>query len=367
MKINLSQNLKRLRHDKNMTQEELAKVLGISFQSISKWERGDGYPDITLLPVIANYFEISIDTLLGNDIISKENKIRAYRNEYECLFYVDKSLQKMYDTAVQAYSEYPYEWGIIDIMAHAIVYCKIKPLDETMAQLRNLCELVIEKCTIEEYRWNAIQYMICAADDTEVKEWFDKCDFGTCIYDDVRLAFKEMRHKYRGEDDLLKQQMANNAVRNFRHFIYNLRHMSLSIDECIATRKQILDLLNVFTGKAWIYDKAYHTLSLSVVLFANNQTEEGYEYLDKAANLYIEIADSSYEEDWGFDCAALKTISMKKYNYELGSNYEDFPYTPVFERENLENAFKWSWFDIVREDKRFIETKNNILTRYRNM
>ena len=353
MKINLSQNLKRLRHDKEMTQEDLAKVLGISFQSISKWERGDGYPDIELLPVIANYFEITVDTLLGNDIISKENKIRTYRNDYECAFYVDKSLQNMYDTAVLAYAEYPYEWGVIDIMAHALVYCKIKPLNETMAQLRNLCEFVIEKCTTEEYRWNAIQYMICAADDDEAETWLAKCDFGTCIYDDVRLAFKEMRHKYRGEDDLLKQQMANNAVRHFRHFIYNLRHIALSIDERIATQKQIIDLLNVFEGKAWLYDKAYHTLSLSAALFADNQVDEGYEYLEKSAHFYTEIADSSYEETWKFGCLALDTISMKKYNYELGTNYEDFPYTPVFERDECLN---WSWFDSVRNEKRFIKS-----------
>ena len=224
-----------------------------------------------------------------------------------------------------------------------------------MAQLRNFCELIIEKCTTEEYRWNAIQYMICAADDSEAETWFDKCDFGTCIYDDVRLAFKEMRHKFRGEDDSLKKQAAKNAVRYLRHFIYNLRNMRLSIAERIATQKQILDLLNIFNGKAWLYDKAYHTLSLSAALFGFNQTQEGYEYLDKAVVLYAEIADSSYEDDWDFDCAALNTISTKRYNYSLGSNYEDFPYTPVFEREEFEAAFKWGWFDTVREDKRFIE------------
>ena len=145
MKINLSQNLKKLRHDKDMTQEDLAKVLGISFQSISKWERGDGYPDIELLPVIANYFEISIDTLLGNDIISKENKIETYRREYECFFHGysgDKSLQKAYDTAVLAYAEYPYDWGIIDIMAHALVYCGIKPLHETWRSLEIFASLL---------------------------------------------------------------------------------------------------------------------------------------------------------------------------------------------------------------------------------
>ncbi|MBQ6755852.1 MAG: helix-turn-helix domain-containing protein [Oscillospiraceae bacterium] len=53
-----------MRLERDLTQEELAAHLGISFQSVSKWERGDGYPDITMLPALANYFRISVDELM---------------------------------------------------------------------------------------------------------------------------------------------------------------------------------------------------------------------------------------------------------------------------------------------------------------
>ena len=56
MTLLICENIKRLRRERNLTQEEMAAHLGISFQSISKWERGDGYPDITMLPTLANYF-----------------------------------------------------------------------------------------------------------------------------------------------------------------------------------------------------------------------------------------------------------------------------------------------------------------------
>ena len=48
-----------------MTQEQLAGKLGISFQSVSKWENGQAYPDVELLPVIASIFHTSIDALMG--------------------------------------------------------------------------------------------------------------------------------------------------------------------------------------------------------------------------------------------------------------------------------------------------------------
>ena len=54
-----------LRKRKNITQQELADILGISFQTISKWENSNGMPDISLLPIISEYFEVSVDQLLG--------------------------------------------------------------------------------------------------------------------------------------------------------------------------------------------------------------------------------------------------------------------------------------------------------------
>ena len=65
MDLLIGKKIKQMRRERDLTQEELAAHLGISFQSISKWERGDGYPDITMLPALANYFKVSIDELLG--------------------------------------------------------------------------------------------------------------------------------------------------------------------------------------------------------------------------------------------------------------------------------------------------------------
>ena len=65
MKVLLSKQLKELRIKKGNTQEELANHLEISAQAVSKWERDEGYPDITLLPAIASYYNVSVDDLLG--------------------------------------------------------------------------------------------------------------------------------------------------------------------------------------------------------------------------------------------------------------------------------------------------------------
>lgn len=70
--LHLSENLRKYRILHNLTQEDVAEYLTITPQSVSKWERGESYPDITLLPALANIYETSIDLLLGMDTIRAE-------------------------------------------------------------------------------------------------------------------------------------------------------------------------------------------------------------------------------------------------------------------------------------------------------
>lgn len=80
MRLLLGENIKRMRLERRLTQEEVASQIGVSSQSVSKWERGDGYPDIEMLPSLANYFGVGIDELLGmseTEKTEKYNKINA--------------------------------------------------------------------------------------------------------------------------------------------------------------------------------------------------------------------------------------------------------------------------------------------------
>ena len=70
--LHLPENLKKYRLLKNLTQEDVAEYLGITAQSVSKWERGESYPDITYLPALANIFETSVELLIGMDTIRAE-------------------------------------------------------------------------------------------------------------------------------------------------------------------------------------------------------------------------------------------------------------------------------------------------------
>ena len=63
--INIASVIIQKRKEKGITQDALAEYIGVTKASVSKWETAQSYPDITLLPVLATYFNISIDELMG--------------------------------------------------------------------------------------------------------------------------------------------------------------------------------------------------------------------------------------------------------------------------------------------------------------
>ena len=65
MQLDLGQKIRELRQRDGRTQEALAQAIGVTSQAVSRWEANGGYPDMEMIPSIANYFGISIDELFG--------------------------------------------------------------------------------------------------------------------------------------------------------------------------------------------------------------------------------------------------------------------------------------------------------------
>ena len=84
MKLHLGTTIRELRRRDERTQEELAVLLGVTAQAVSRWESGGSYPDMELIPAIANVFGISIDALFGYQG-EREAKIDAILAQVDAL------------------------------------------------------------------------------------------------------------------------------------------------------------------------------------------------------------------------------------------------------------------------------------------
>jgi len=76
MIFQLGEKIRTLRKEKNISQEVLAQYLGVSFQAVSKWENGDNLPDVTMIPAIASFFDVSTDELFDFNRVDTERKVQ---------------------------------------------------------------------------------------------------------------------------------------------------------------------------------------------------------------------------------------------------------------------------------------------------
>ena len=157
MEMTIGANIKRLRTAKNITQEQLSVAMNVTCAAVSKWERGESYPDITLLQPLAYFFEVTLDELMGYD----QKKVQADIDKTIALYRKHWKDSKGREIIVKAYHDYPndyrimhyYMWNIGGDMADNNPTVLIEHKEEFLS----ICEKILDGCTEDTLRlgaWN---------------------------------------------------------------------------------------------------------------------------------------------------------------------------------------------------------------------
>lgn len=173
MELNIGTNIKRLRLDRGMTQEQLAELLSVSTAAVSKWEAKNTYPDITLLFPIAEIFGVSVDELLGYDEEKARTDIDRILAEYKRL-YVDGRFKAAKKLIVEARKNYPHDYRIMNKYmwdkALGSSADDENPLLVHKDEFLQICNCILDGCTVEKIRIDAINMkakLLHASGDTE--------------------------------------------------------------------------------------------------------------------------------------------------------------------------------------------------------
>lgn len=119
MKLRISENIKNLRKDKNISQETFAEILGVTCQSVSRWENEICYPDIELIPIIADYFNVSVDYLLGVDKTLEEKEVNKYLSEFQ-LEISKGNIEKCINIARKGVAQHPNNYKLLNKLMYAL-------------------------------------------------------------------------------------------------------------------------------------------------------------------------------------------------------------------------------------------------------
>lgn len=157
MEMTIGANIKRLRTAKNITQEQLSVAMNVTCAAVSKWERGETYPDITLLQPLSYFFEVTLDELMGYD----QKKVQADIDETIALYRKHWKDSKGREIIAKAYHDYPndyrimhyYMWNVGGDMADNNPTVLIEHKEE----FPSICEKILDGCTEDALRlgaWN---------------------------------------------------------------------------------------------------------------------------------------------------------------------------------------------------------------------
>lgn len=188
MNIYFGENLKKLRKERDLTQENLADFLGITFQAVSKWERGEGYPDITILPDVASFFGVSVDDLLGINQAMNEEKLSSLIKEYDNLSN-EQSRKEMLKKMKQISSN---DFRVLlRELAYLVHFCDLK---ENSSKIKALYDYIQKNCNVDRIRISAARHIIFFYSE------LSKSDESLVPFSDVEKMIEDMPHMRDGQE-----------------------------------------------------------------------------------------------------------------------------------------------------------------------
>lgn len=151
--MSIGTTIKKLRRERDITQEQLAEYIGISSQAVSQWETDKTAPDISQLPLLAHIFDVSTDEILGVDLQKNEEKIQAIIDEAQA-FYNKGEFSKAAEILEKGLRQYPRSYKIMENLAHDLLSTG------RIAESIELCQKIIAECTDSRTREKATQCLI---------------------------------------------------------------------------------------------------------------------------------------------------------------------------------------------------------------
>jgi len=366
--MNFGETIKKLRRQKDMTQEQLSEYLNISTQAVSRWETNSSLPDITLIPMIANIFDVSADVLLGIDITAKEKRIQEILDnamEYQSKGYKDKSAEILR----AGLKEYPNSYKIMArLMSSAWGFSNYNDKNyETQEEKENernelrkeviyLGEKILAECNENDPRQTAIQllcYTYPGIGEAEKAEklvltlsGLNPSDLLASIYSGDK-KFRQKQECIQGDlTGLLSNIQSNNAPLDDGSRPYTTEERIIIHKKVIAILEIIFEDENYGYYQQWI---AWRYNEIATFYAEIKDYENALKHLKIASDHAIK-SDIEFSPDKEYTCLLFRGKKVGEVFHNVTGNDS---------MEQL-NVMKYKIFDPIRETAEFIEIEEKL-------
>ena len=360
MNLNFSENFKQLRKEKGYTQEKIAEVLGVTGQTISRWELGMCYPDIELLPSIANYFGVTVDILLSNDNHSKEKDRDLFYEKLDTLE-CSNSTERI-DFVKEYCRKYPENDEYAFQLIRSIDYYACGN-EERCARFMPILLKTAEKLMDTQYRYAVIQEMAKLCAEEELDTWLNMVPYaGGFSRRDCLIS----RVAARGDFQNSYVQEGLNMIETLASQLDVRCPDQLGSKKKAIYQREVLQVIESFgcngeVPDGWKMFYAYKQLVLAACLFGQKRHDEAWAEFDSAIEKckYIFSLDAEWLPIGGMLFSNLKV--SKDWNYavdEEGRKHKLFrmirlSFYHISTICDLLTNERWAWFNSVRDTEKF--------------
>ena len=308
-----SNNLRKLRLQKNLTQEQVAEILCVNSQTVSRWECNITYPDIMLLPEIAELYCVTVDDLFKSETSAYENYAQRLASVYEAtnnpedFLKADIEFRKLKKTG---------KYNLEDCRIHGIIhakmikYCKQAAIEKftfIVDEFEKEHNISSDNTTYWRTRYQIIDYyvdvglsdQICKFQEEKVKshienhmEWAGLiyAYYNTGRFEDSYKCFATAKNKF--EDEWVIYEMGSNVCRMLKKF-------DEAIECCNKTIELNSEFLDAVYSKAFCFEEMgdYKSAYDTWLVIINSLKKDGYDIEARAEEKRAELCLEKIGQD----------------------------------------------------------------------
>lgn len=253
--MDIGRNIKEMRKERNLSQEMLAERLGVSFQAVSRWERGESYPDIGMLPAIAHFFGVTVDEILGVSSINEANEIAEIISEIrECDMHYQG--EKMCELVEMSLKRYPGSYELMSWYVYA--FQRVNP-----SKAIEVGNYVLDNCVDEEIRKFVNASIIYAYKNNGQREIA------------IERA-KKLPHYFQSSCDVLRSCLeGKEQLNHVQHMMIDLAYEFWYSIRQISNNYTVAEQIELFRKSNDIYDAIYETDDMPIKLARKMRNYQG--------------------------------------------------------------------------------------------